>query len=61
MSGRGILLRYMECYALLIHLVVRINVVWWGFLHEICLSWGFPRQKELNLRKRVFVRGMNDL
>ena len=58
MSGRGILFRYMKCYVLSIHLVLRITV-FDGFLHKICLSWGFPRKEESNLRKRGFVRGMN--
>ena len=60
MSGRGIVLMYTKYYALCIHLVLKINV-FGGFFHKIYLSWGFPRQKEFNLRKRGFVRGMNEL
>jgi len=51
MSERGIVLRYTKYYALCIHLVLRINV-FDVFFHKICLSWGFPKQKEFNLRKR---------
>jgi len=51
MSGRGILLRYMECYVLLIHLVVRINVVWGVFHMKYVCHGVFLGKKKLTLGK----------
>ncbi len=61
MSGRRILVRYLEWYALPIHLVVRINVIQWVFYMKYVYQGVFLGKKSLTFRKRGFVRGMNKL